>query len=72
MRKLLSALPLLFASSLVLAQAAAEPPLEAQTGMGAVIAFGVFVLIGVIAFLVFMVRHNARKGQSGADAAGNP
>lgn len=68
MHKLASMIALLCIPSLALAQAAAEPPLEAQAGTGAVIAFGIIVLVGVVWFIVFMVRHNARKGQSQSGA----
>ena len=71
MRKLLTALHLTFATcSLAFAQAAkqaAEKPVE-QAGMESVIVFGVLVVVGVVGFLVFMAKQNAKKEEKG----GNP
>lgn len=61
MRKFLTALPLVFGHGLACAQAA---PVEQQAGMEAVIIFGVVVLVGIVSFLIFMARHNAKKGEA--------
>ena len=64
MRKLLTAIPLTFATcSLAFAQAAkqaADKPVE-QAGMESVIVFGVLVVVGVVGFLVFMAKQNSKK-----------
>lgn len=70
MHKLLTALPLTFATcSLAIAQAAkqaADTPVE-QAGMESVIVFGVLVVVGVVGFVVFMAKQNAKKDGEGSN-----
>ena len=66
MLKPISALSLLFAPALAWSQAAStEIPIEPTAGTGAVIAFGVVVLVGIVGFLIFMARANSRKNKDG-------
>jgi len=62
MHKLISALPFMLASGLACSQAAStEVPIEPTAGTGAVIAFGVIVLVVIVGFLVFMAKQNSGK-----------
>lgn len=68
MNKLITVLSLL--PSLAFAQAAStEVPIEPTAGAGAVIAFGVLVLVGIVVFFVVMSKANARK--EGKEASGS-
>lgn len=64
MFKLMSALPLLLTPALAWAQAASkEIPIEPTVGSGAVIAFGVVVVVGIVVFVVYMSRANTKKDE---------
>ncbi len=70
MHKLLTAVPLTFATcSLAFAQAAkqaADKPVE-QAGMESVIVFAVLVVVGVVGFVVYMAKQNGKKdGEAGS------
>ena len=64
MSKLISALSLLFAPVLAWSQAAkTEVPIEPTVGGGAVIAFGVVVVVGIVIFVIYMSKANANKDE---------
>lgn len=64
MFKLMSALPLLLTPALAWAQAASkEIPIEPTVGGGAVIAFGVVVVVGIVIFVIVMSKANAKKDE---------
>lgn len=63
MHKLISALSLL-TPALAWAQAAStEVPIEPTVGGGAVIAFWVIVVVGIVVFVIVMSKANAKKDQ---------
>ncbi len=64
MSKMISALPLLFMSALAWSQAGkTEVPIEPTVGGGAVIAFGVVVVVGIVVFVIYMSKVNAKKDE---------
>ncbi len=68
MRKLILGVSFLLPSSLAIAQAAAEVPIEPTVGAGALVAFGLVVLVMIVGFLVVMSKKTKKDKES--EAAG--
>jgi hypothetical protein len=68
MRKLILGVFFLLPSSLAIAQAAAEVPIEPTVGAGALVAFGLVVLVMIVGFLVVMSKKTKKDKES--EAAG--
>ena len=70
MRKLRLGASFLLPSSLAIAQAAAEVPIEPTVGAGALVTFGLVVLVMIVGFLVVMSKK-AKKDKESEAAGGS-